>query len=213
MFRKNVGKESLTVEDCLELVAGISQLKFHDDPTLSKLQNFKLHEDNHKIMFSIAKQVFKGTALTQRQYTLVQKLLVDAATTIMVSKPEKLDVIVATNLHADILSDLASAITGSIGIGATANIATKKGIPSMFEPIHGSAFDIVGKNIANPIGAIWSASLMLENLGEKKSANKIMNVIELYAKKNGPFTPDLNGSATTSEVINELMKIIKTEYN
>ncbi len=77
MFRKSVGKESLTVEDCLELVAGISQLKFHDDPTLSKLQNFKLHEDNHKIMFSIAKQVFKGTALTQRQYTLVQKLLVD----------------------------------------------------------------------------------------------------------------------------------------
>ena len=143
----------------------------------------------------------------------VQRLLVDAATTIMVSKPEKLDVIVATNLHADILSDLASAITGSIGIGATANIATKKGIPSMFEPIHGSAFNIVGKNIANPIGAIWSASLMLENLGEKKSANKIMNVIELYAKKNGPFTPDLNGSASTSEVINELMKIIKTEYN
>ena len=77
MFRKSVGKESLTVEDCLELVAGISQLKFHDDPTLSKLQNFKLHEDNHKIMFSIAKQVFRGTELTQRQYTLVQKLLVD----------------------------------------------------------------------------------------------------------------------------------------
>jgi hypothetical protein len=77
MFRKSVGKESLTVEDCLELVAGISQLKFHDDPALSKLQNFKLHEDNHKIMFSIAKQVFRGTALTQRQYTLVQKLLVD----------------------------------------------------------------------------------------------------------------------------------------
>ena len=75
MFRSP--KDALTIEDCLELVAGISQLKFHENPDLNKLQNFKLHEDNHKIMFSIAKQVFKGTALTERQYTLVQKLLVE----------------------------------------------------------------------------------------------------------------------------------------
>ena len=70
-------EKSLTIEDCLELVAGISQLKYHNDPDLSKLQNFKLHEDNHKIMFSIAKQVMKGTALTQRQYNLVKKLLIE----------------------------------------------------------------------------------------------------------------------------------------
>ena len=130
------------------------------------------------------------------------KLLVDAATAVMVNKPEKIDVIVATNLHADILSDLASALTGSLGIGATANIATNKNFPSMFEPIHGSAFDIVGKNNANPIGAIWSGMMMLEHLGEYKSANRIFKAIKLYANTGGPFTPDLGGTANTKKVIN-----------
>ena len=145
------------------------------------------------------------------KYPLVKtdKLLVDAATAVMVNNPEKLDVVVATNLHADILSDLASALTGSLGIGATANINTNKIYPSMFEPIHGSAFDIVGKGVANPIGAIWSGVLMLNHLGEYKSANRIYNAIKLYAKHGGPFTPDLGGSAKTKDVINRLLSILE----
>ncbi len=138
-----------------------------------------------------------------------EKLLVDAATAVMVNNPEKIDVMVATNLHADILSDLASALSGSLGIGATANITTDRSLPSMFEPIHGSAFDIVGKNIANPIGAIWSGMMMLEHLGEKKSATRIYKSIKLYANNNGPFTPDLGGTASTNKVTNEILNLIK----
>jgi tartrate dehydrogenase/decarboxylase / D-malate dehydrogenase len=91
------------------------------------------------------------------------KELVDAMTTRMVLKPRSLDVIVATNLHADILSDLASALTGSLGLGPTANLDPERRFPSMFEPIHGSAFDITGKGVANPIASFWSAALMLEH--------------------------------------------------
>jgi tartrate dehydrogenase/decarboxylase / D-malate dehydrogenase len=145
-----------------------------------------------------------------KNYPLVktQKLLVDAATAVMVNSPENIDVMVATNLHADILSDLASALTGSLGIGATANITCNKNYPSMFEPIHGSAFDIIGKNIANPIGAIWSGMMMLEHLGEKKSANRIFKAIKIYSKNGGPFTPDLGGNAQTSNVINKIISLL-----
>jgi tartrate dehydrogenase/decarboxylase/D-malate dehydrogenase len=95
------------------------------------------------------------------------KMLVDAMTMRMVMKPESLDTIVASNLHADILSDLAAALAGSIGIAPTANLNPERRFPSMFEPIHGSAFDIMGKGIANPVGTFWTATLMLEHLGEK----------------------------------------------
>ncbi len=98
------------------------------------------------------------------------KMLVDAMTTRMVGKPASLDTIVATNLHADILSDLAAALAGSLGIAPTANLDPERRFPSMFEPIHGAAFDITGKGIANPIGAFWTAALMLEHLGEKDAA-------------------------------------------
>ena len=94
------------------------------------------------------------------------KMLVDAMTMRMVIKPESIDTIVATNLHADILSDLAAALAGSLGIAPTANLNPERTFPSMFEPIHGSAFDIMGKGIANPIGTFWSAVMMLEHLGE-----------------------------------------------
>ena len=136
-------------------------------------------------------------------------ILVDAAAALMVSAPEKLDVLVATNLHADILSDLASALVGSLGLGATANLSLNKNVPSMFEPIHGAAFDIVGKNIANPIGALGSSALMLNNLGEKKSANIIFKLINLYAEEGGPFTPDLGGKASTSEVVKIFLQNLK----
>src|SRR5690606_22454900 len=101
------------------------------------------------------------------------KMLVDAMTVRMTLKPASLDTIVATNLHADILSDLASALSGSIGVAPTANINPERRFPSMFEPIHGSAFDITGKGIANPVGTFWSAVMMLEHLGESAAAQRL----------------------------------------
>ena len=99
------------------------------------------------------------------------KMLVDAMTMRMTLKPQTLDTIVATNLHADILSDLAAALAGSLGIAPTANINPERDTPSMFEPIHGSAFDITGKGIANPVATFWTAAMMLEHLGEKPAAD------------------------------------------
>jgi tartrate dehydrogenase/decarboxylase/D-malate dehydrogenase len=128
------------------------------------------------------------------------KELVDAMTTRMVLKPATLDVIVATNLHADILSDLASALSGSLGLGPTANLDPERRYPSMFEPIHGSAFDITGKGVANPIASFWSAVLMLEHLGEPDAASRLMGAIERTLAAGDVLTPDLGGSATTAEV-------------
>jgi tartrate dehydrogenase/decarboxylase / D-malate dehydrogenase len=126
------------------------------------------------------------------------KELVDAMTTRMVLKPGTLDVIVATNLHADILSDLASALSGSLGLGPTANLDPERRYPSMFEPIHGSAFDITGKGIANPIASFWSAALMLEHLGEQNAASRLMGAIERTLAAGDTLTPDLGGRATTA---------------
>src|SRR5476651_1917417 len=108
----------------------------------------------------------------------VDRELVDAMTTRMVLKPATLDVMVATNLHADILSDLAAALSGSLGIGPTANLNPERKFPSMFEPIHGSAFDIAGKGIANPVATFWTAALMLEHLGEEAAAKHLMQAVE-----------------------------------
>ena len=128
------------------------------------------------------------------------KMLVDAMTIRMTLKPETLDTIVATNLHADVLSDLAAALAGSIGIAPTANLNPERTFPSMFEPIHGSAFDITGKGIANPIGTFWSATMMLEHLGEKPAANRLMRAIERVTADRDFHTPDLGGNATTQKV-------------
>jgi tartrate dehydrogenase/decarboxylase/D-malate dehydrogenase len=127
------------------------------------------------------------------------KMLVDAMTTRMVAKPSSLDTIVATNLHADILSDLAAALAGSLGIAPTANLDPERRFPSMFEPIHGAAFDITGKGIANPVGAFWTAALMLEHLGEADAAQLLMQAIERVTAS-GLHTPDLGGTATTRDV-------------
>jgi tartrate dehydrogenase/decarboxylase / D-malate dehydrogenase len=140
-----------------------------------------------------------------------EKMLVDAVTTRMVAKPRSLDVIVASNLHADILSDLAAALAGSLGIAATANLNPERKFPSMFEPIHGSAFDIVGKGIANPIGSFWTAALMLEHLGEDRAARQLMQAIERVTATGGPvLTPDLGGRGNTrqvTETVCEAMRI------
>ena len=128
-----------------------------------------------------------------------QRILVDAVTTLMVGRPASLDTVVATNLHADILSDLAAALSGSLGIAPTANLNPERKFPSMFEPIHGSAFDITGKGIANPIATFWTASMMLEHLGEKEPAMRLMEAVEAVTARK-LHTPDLGGEATTDVV-------------
>jgi tartrate dehydrogenase/decarboxylase / D-malate dehydrogenase len=128
------------------------------------------------------------------------KELVDAATARMVNRPATLDTLVATNLHADILSDLAAALAGSLGIAPTGNIDPERRYPSMFEPIHGSAFDIMGKGLANPIGTFWSAVMMLEHIGEPSAAAKLMKAIEKVTANASLHTADLGGKATTAQV-------------
>ena len=140
-------------------------------------------------------------ALVSHDYPDVtwDKELVDAMTMRMVRKPGSIDTVVATNLHADILSDLAAALAGSLGIAPTANLDPERRSPSMFEPIHGSAFDITGRGIANPVASFWTAAMMLEHLGEKPAADLLMRAVEQVTGA-GILTPDLGGKATTREV-------------
>ncbi len=133
--------------------------------------------------------------------------LVDAMTTRMVLKPATIDVMVATNLHADILSDLAAALSGSLGIAPTANLNPERAFPSMFEPIHGSAFDITGKGIANPVATFWTAAMMLEHLGEAKAAARLMRAVEKVTGA-GVHTPDLGGKATTAQVTRAVIEAL-----
>ena len=136
------------------------------------------------------------------------KELVDAATARRVNRPESLDTIVATNLHADVLSDLAAALAGSLGIAPTGNIDPERRYPSMFEPIHGSAFDIMGKGLANPIGTFWSAVMMLNHLGEPVLAQKLMQAIEAVTANSQLHTRDLGGSAMMKDVTNAVCQEI-----
>lgn len=137
------------------------------------------------------------------------KVLVDAMTVRMTLHPESLDTIVATNLHADILSDLAGALAGSLGVAPTANIDPERRFPSMFEPIHGSAFDIAGKGIANPVATFWTACQMLEHLGEHDAAVRLMKAVEIVCAA-GIVTPDVGGSATTRIVTDAVIEAIRS---
>ena len=139
------------------------------------------------------------------------KMLVDAMTMRMTLKPQTLDTIVATNLHADVLSDLAAALAGSLGIAPTANLNPEREFPSMFEPIHGSAFDITGKGIANPVGTFWSAVMMLEHLGQNAAASRLMKAIERVTANPSLHTPDLGGSANTREVTDAVIGAIRAD--
>jgi tartrate dehydrogenase/decarboxylase/D-malate dehydrogenase len=124
---------------------------------------------------------------------------VDGLTIQMVLNPDRFDVIVASNLFGDILSDLGPATAGTIGIAASGNINPERTAPSIFEPVHGSAPDIAGKKIANPIAQIWSGALMLEHLGHAAAAADVVRAIEQVII-DGPHTPDMKGKASTSEV-------------
>jgi tartrate dehydrogenase/decarboxylase/D-malate dehydrogenase len=136
------------------------------------------------------------------------KMLVDAMTVRMTMKPQSIDTVVATNLHADILSDLAAALAGSLGIAPTANLNPERTFPSMFEPIHGSAFDITGKGIANPVGTFWSSVMLLEHLGEAAAAARLMRAIERVTADPSLHTPDLGGKATTAQVTRALCEAL-----
>ena len=125
---------------------------------------------------------------------------VDALAAKLVLRPESFDVIVASNLFGDILSDLAAAVTGSIGIAPSANLDPTGEHPSMFEPVHGSAPDIAGKGLANPIGMLWSAALMLEHLDAGEPAARLMDAIEVSLREPATRTADVGGTASTEQV-------------
>jgi tartrate dehydrogenase/decarboxylase / D-malate dehydrogenase len=134
----------------------------------------------------------------------VSKEHIDALCAKVVLKPQHFDVIVASNLFGDILSDLAAAVAGSIGIAPSGNINPERQFPSMFEPVHGSAPDISGKGIANPLGAIWSGAMMLDHLGEQAAASDILTAMSTVIAESDVRTPDLGGQATTTQFADEV---------
>jgi tartrate dehydrogenase/decarboxylase/D-malate dehydrogenase len=128
-----------------------------------------------------------------------ERVLVDALAARMVRSPESLDVVVASNLFGDILTDLAAAIQGGMGMAASANVQPGTGVTGLFEPVHGSAPDIAGQGVANPCGCVWSAALMLEHMGEHEAARRVLRAVEDVCRE-GPRTRDIGGTASTAEV-------------
>ncbi len=139
--------------------------------------------------------------------------LVDAAAMLMIKDPKRFEVVVTSNLFGDILTDLGAAIAGGLGLAAGANINPERAYPSMFEPIHGSAPDISGKQIANPLAAIWSASQLLDYLGYEQYGKVILTTIEQLLIEKNILTPDLGGSSTTSEVGDCIVEMIASKMN
>jgi tartrate dehydrogenase/decarboxylase / D-malate dehydrogenase len=129
----------------------------------------------------------------------LERVLVDALAARMVSNPSSLDVVVASNLFGDVLTDIAAVLQGGMGMAASASVAPGSSSPPVFEPVHGSAPDIAGRGVANPVGAIWSCALMLETLGELDASKQLMEALEDVCRE-GPRTRDVGGSASTSEV-------------
>ncbi|MFH8407081.1 tartrate dehydrogenase [Streptomyces sp. NPDC018019] len=133
---------------------------------------------------------------------------IDALAAKFVLDPARFDVVVASNLFGDILSDLAAAVAGSIGIAPAANLNPERDFPSMFEPVHGSAPDIAGRGIANPLGAIWSAAMLLDHLGHRAAARDVTGAIAAVLAKSDVRTPDLGGTATTEEFAGKLLELL-----
>ncbi len=140
----------------------------------------------------------------------VDKYHIDILTAHFVNRPEIFDVVVGSNLFGDILSDLGPGITGTIGIAPSANINPERNFPSMFEPVHGSAPDIAGQGIANPVGQIWSAAMMLDHLGHREAHDAIMRAIETVIRERDSLTPDLGGSASCEQCGDALSHAVTT---
>lgn len=138
----------------------------------------------------------------------VTSLLVDAAAALLVRAPERFDVVVGSNLFADILTDLGGAIMGSLGLPPSANLAATPDAPSLFEPVHGSAPDIAGRGLANPLAAIWAGAMMLEHLGESDAAQRVMQALETITAEGTVLTGDLGGQATTDEVSRRVIELL-----
>ncbi len=153
-------------------------------------------------------EVFRSVASEYADLEHEQQL-VDSLTARLVTKPETLDVIVASNLFGDILTDLGAAISGSMGIAPSANLNPERKYPSLFQAIHGSAPDISGRGIANPLGTIWSVQLMLDHLGEKKAAAALMTAIETLVREGQGKTPDLGGRASTQQATDALCDLLR----
>jgi tartrate dehydrogenase/decarboxylase/D-malate dehydrogenase len=139
----------------------------------------------------------------------VDRVLIDALAARFVMKPESLDVVVASNLFGDILTDLGAAVVGGLGLAPSGNIDPERRRPSMFEPVHGSAPDIAGKGIANPIAMVWCGAMMLDFLGEKAAASRIVEAIKSVTADGRVLTPDLGGRATTSQVADAIISRLK----
>src|ERR1700685_49842 len=138
----------------------------------------------------------------------VDKFHIDILTAHFVRHPDWFDVVVASNLFGDILSDLGPPGTGTIGIAPSANINPERKFPSLFEPVHGSAPDIAGKGIANPIGQIWSGAMMLRHFGEAEAAAAVEQAIEIVLAGGGPLTPDIGGKAKTKELGEAILSVM-----
>jgi tartrate dehydrogenase/decarboxylase/D-malate dehydrogenase len=151
---------------------------------------------------------------TQKEYPDVtcRKYYVDALCARMITHPQTVDVIVASNLFGDILTDLGAAVSGSLGLAASGNINPERRFPSMFEPIHGSAPDIAGRGIANPIGAIWAGALMLQHLGETDGHDLIVQAISRVLAGAKVLTPDLGGEGTTKDLGDAVTAALKSEH-
>lgn len=181
---------------------------------------FDLARKEHKSVTSIS----KGNALNysmvfwdkifeevSKEYPEIEThtLLVDAASMFMVKDPKRFQVVVASNLFGDILTDLGAAISGGMGLAAGANLNPEKKFPSMFEPIHGSAPDIAGKGISNPMASVWSISQMMDFFGYPEWGKKVLDVIEQVMVEKKVLTPDMGGTSSTSEVGDEIVRLLK----
>src|SRR5918996_1003576 len=153
-------------------------------------------------------EVFEEVAAEYPQVE-TESLLVDRAAMDLVRWPESFDVIVASNLFADILSDIAAVVTGSMGLAPSANLHPARQYPSMFEPVHGAAFDITGKGLANPLATISAVGMMLEHLGEHRAAQRVDAAVVRSLQERKVMTPDLGGSATTSQVGDEVVRLLR----
>ena len=180
---------------------------------------YELAKTQHKTLTSISKGNALGYSMVfwdqifqeiGAEYPEVEthSYLVDAASMLFVKDPGRFQIVVTSNLFGDILTDLGAAIAGGMGLAAGANLNPEKKYPSMFEPIHGSAPDIAGRGIANPLASIWSVSQMLDFWGRKDWAGRILQVIETMLVEKKVLTPDLGGSAKTDEIAAEVIRLL-----